>query len=417
MKAKIGFFFILTILIPTSLLAYFGLLAVRNEKAVVERNMRQKYEAMADIAEEEIRTVLSQAPEERLGDRRYWESLLLKGAEVFRDEVFLFDLEGRPLGGQDRHRLAQAAFARRAENLPYIIAVYERHPRLLETLEAKRKGLAFYVSIIIFSAFSILGGSIFTLSSLAREWRQAKLKSEFASHLSHDLRRPLTSIRMFSEMLKNDHVPGEEKKKEYYGIISEESDKLTHLANNILDFSRIEGGRRRYTMRPEDITRVVRETVERFKVYMSHEGRPVKLNVEPVPAGPGGAAAGAKNGFPLVRMDAGAVAQALMNLLTNADKYSPPDKEIQVNVVGTGFRKTKGKVIIEVVDRGEGIPPGDRKKVFQKFYRAPRRDGAAVEGSGLGLALVKYTAEAHGGKVIVESEEGKGSKFSIILPL
>ncbi|OGX35091.1 MAG: hypothetical protein A3C36_00395 [Omnitrophica WOR_2 bacterium RIFCSPHIGHO2_02_FULL_52_10] len=409
MNIKIIIFFTLTILIPTALLAYLGLLAVRSEKMIVERSMQQKYQAMADIVEEQVRESLSRAPEEKLGDKKYWEAILLKGADVFKDEVFLFDLDRAPIGQATVHPLEQADFIQRMQGLPYILGVYEKHPFLVETLASKRRNLTFYISIIIFSAFSILGGSIFTFSALSKEWRQAKLKSEFASHLSHDLRRPLTSIRMFSEMLKNDLVPSEAKKNEYYGIISEESEKLTHLANNILDFSRIEEGRRRYNIKEEDITRVVRETVERFKVYTIHQSRSVELNIEP-PAADGRPG---RRAYPMVRVDAGAVSQAVMNLLTNADKYSPGDHVIKVNVV----RRGKRQAVIEVIDQGEGIAPEEQKKVFQKFYRSPRKNVSEVEGSGLGLALVKHTAEAHGGKVAVESEAGKGSKFSIVLPV
>jgi len=411
MKTKIGFFFILTILIPTFLLAYFGLLAVRSEKEIVEKNMQQKYGAMADIVENEIKNILSQAPEEMLSNQPFWESMLLKGADIFKNEVFLFDQEGIPLGGQTQ-QLANAAYIRRAKNLPYIVAVYELHPHLQEMLEVKEKNLASYISIIIFSAFSILGGSIVTLSALAREWRQAKLKSEFASHLSHDLRRPLTSIRMFSEMLKNGDVPTEEKKKEYYSIISVESDKLTHLANNILDFSRIEEGRRKYNIQSEDITRIVVETVERFKVYTINETRNVTLDIDSVSSEEKQETDSKKNNYPMVNIDAGTISQALLNLLTNADKYSPSESQIIVNV-----RNKKRQVAIEVIDQGEGIPREEQGKIFQKFYRASRNEVSEIEGSGLGLALVKYTAEAHGGRVEVESEIGKGSKFSILLPI
>ncbi len=410
MKIKIGFFFILTILIPTSFLAYFGLLAVQSEKVIVEKSMQQKYEAMADIAEDEIKKILSQASESMLSDQQYWDSLLLKGTNVFKGEIFLFDQQGESLGRTAR-QLATASYARHMKDLPYIIAVYELHPHLLESLQTKEKNLAFYVSIIIFSSFSILGGSIFTLSALSREWRQAKLKSEFASHLSHDLRRPLTSIRMFSEMLKDDDVPSDEKKKEYYNIISAESDKLTHLANNILDFSRIEEGRRRHNIQSEDITRIVVETVERFKVYAINESRSVKMNIETVPVGGEKKGSGKGNNYPIVNVDAGAISQALLNLLTNADKYSPPQEDVVVNL-----RTEKKYVIIEVRDQGEGISLQEQRKIFQKFYRSSHNDVSEVEGSGLGLALVKYTAQAHGGKVAVKSVEGQGSTFSIVLP-
>ncbi|MBI5415832.1 MAG: hypothetical protein HZA29_03355, partial [Candidatus Omnitrophica bacterium] len=273
MNVKIISIFFLAIFIPTSLLAYFGILAVRSEKGIVEKNMTQKYKAMADVVEGQIKEALSRAPEEALADNNYWESLLAAQAAIFKDEVAVFDLHGRRLGDMFSpkeeeggslalHRtvkgghvgsLPEAVFSRRLAGLPYVVGVYERYPLILDQLERRRRWLAFYVGLIVFSAVSILAGSFYALSALAREWRLARLKSEFVAHLSHDLRRPLTSIQMFSEMLKEGHVPGEEKRQEYYQIISDESGKLTHLANNILDFSRIERGRIKYNFQPADV--------------------------------------------------------------------------------------------------------------------------------------------------------------------
>ncbi|MBI5150688.1 MAG: HAMP domain-containing histidine kinase [Candidatus Omnitrophica bacterium] len=437
MNLKIISIFILAIFIPTSLLAYFGFLAVRSEKGIVERNMVQKYKAMADVVEGQIKDALSRAPAEALADNSYWESLLAAQAAIFKDETAVFDLHGRRLGdmfspkeeeGGGGHigALSEAVFSRRLAGLPYIVGVYERYPLILEQLEKRRQWLVFYVGLIVFSAVSILAGSFYALAALAREWRLARLKSEFVAHLSHDLRRPLTSIQMFSEMLKEGHVPGEEKKQEYYQIISDESGKLTHLANNILDFSRIERGRIKYNFQLADVPALARDTVERFRTYMTSEKRPVVLNADPCPA---------------VKVDANALAQALMNLLTNAAKYSPAGTEIKVNVkvesrkekVESGNVKAERNrllstlysllstshksIVIEVVDRGYGIPAAEQKKIFRKFYRVARDYVAQTEGSGLGLTLVQYAIEAHGGKVFVESEEGKGSKFSIVLPV
>ena len=440
MNIKIISIFFLAIFIPTSLLAYFGVLAVRSEKDIVEKNMVQKYRAMADIVEGQIKQALSHASREELGRTSYWESLLVAQAVIFKDEVVIFDRQGRPLpvhsgsvpgdtpgvyGGAGRS-LAEAVFSRPLARLPYIIAVYERYPMILEQLEARRQGLVLYIGLIVFSAFSILAGSFYTLSALAREWRFARLKSEFVAHLSHDLRRPLTSIQMFSEMLKEGRIPGEEKKQEYYNIIANESGKLTHLANNILDFSRIERERVRYNFEQADITNIVRDAVDRFKTYMMDDKRPVTLAMDPCPP---------------VKMDIHAIGQAVMNLLTNAAKYSPPGTEINVNVRAESREEkvesskakiakngllstlysllsTKPKaVVIEVIDHGYGVPASEQKKIFRKFYRVSKPYVAQIEGSGLGLTLVQYTVEAHGGKVLVESEEGKGSKFSIVLPV
>lgn len=399
MNLKITSIFFLAIFIPTSLLAYFGVLAVRSEKDIVEKNMVQKYRAMADIVEGQIKQALSQASREELGRTSYWESLLAAQAAIFKDEAAIFSPNGRPLGTAAAP-LSEAIFSRPLERLPYIIAVYERYPMILEQLEARRRGLVLYIGLIAFSVFSILIGSFYTLSALAREWRFTQLKSEFVAHLSHDLRRPLTSIQMFSEMLKEGRVPGEEKKREYYNIIASESDKLTHLANNILDFSRIERKRVRYNFEQADITAIVRGAVDRFKTYMMDDKRPVTLAMDPCPP---------------VKMDVGAIGQAVMNLLTNASKYSPPGTPIEVKV-RAGLKPAR-TVVIDVIDHGYGVPASERKKIFRKFYRVSKPYVAQIEGSGLGLTLVQYTAEAHGGKVVVESEENKGSKFSIVLPV
>ena len=396
MNIKVSFIFILAILLPTFLLAWFGLLAVQSEKAVVEKNMTQKYKAMADIVESQMKDALSRAPDEILTDNFSLDLLLSEQAAIFRDEVAIFDRKGRPLQGAVRN-LKEAVYTKPLKQLPYTIAVYERYPLILEQLEKRQKGLVLYILLIVFSAVSILAGGFYSLYALAREWRFAQIKSEFVSHLSHDLRRPLTSIRMFSEMLKDGYILTEEKKREYYKIISNESDKLTHLANNVLDFSRIERGRIRYNFQPEDIGKLVKETVERFKAYRTEEARPIILDME---------------ACPLVTIDAHAITQALMNLLSNAAKYSPADKEIRVSL-----KNYKREVAVEVADQGTGIPSSEQEKIFQKFYRVPRAEVNSIEGSGLGLTLVKYAVEAHKGKVLVESEEGRGSKFSIVLPV
>jgi len=202
---------------------------------------------------------------------------------------------------------------------------------------------------------------------------------------------------MFCEMLKDGRVPDEEKKLKYYGIITSESERLTHLANNILDFSRIERGRKVYDFKDEDITATIRETVGRFKAYLAEKTRPVTLNIG--------------KDIPDLKVDARSISEALLNILVNATKYSPADKEITVNLVRDGKY-----VVIEVIDRGIGIPPKDKKRIFNKFYRTSQKEVTQTEGTGLGLTLVKYIMHAHRGYVKAESELGKGSKFSLVLP-
>ncbi len=397
MRVKIVLIFILSVLIPTALLAYFGLQAVRSEKLIVETNIRRVYESMADVVEDEIKTALYGLSESFLKDKAKVESILISQASMFNYQVKIFDDAGKPLGGEPSKELGAPVLRKNIKGIPYIMAVYEKYPVLIKGLEERKNRLSSYMLVILFSSLFVLGGSFFTLSALSREWRLTELKSEFVSSLSHDLRRPLTSIRMFSEMLKNDSVPSEEKKREYYNIISGESEQLTNMANNILDFSRIERGRKRYEFKDEDITKIIRAAVERFKSSMVHESCKVSLSMDP--------------DIPALKMDADSISQAVTNLLTNAFNYSPFDKEIKVNVV-----KRPGEVAVEVIDNGMGIPRNEQRKIFRRFYRVESKD-TNVEGSGLGLTLVKYSAEAHGGRIAVESKEGRGSKFSLILPV
>ena len=403
MKIKMIFIFLLTILIPTSFLAYFGLLAVRSEQSIIEKNIKQRYEAIADIVAGEIKAVLAGAPEGLLNDKGAAESIIAEQASIFKGQVIIFNREGEAIGAEKE--LGKPVLSRQIKGFPYTMAVYERYPLLFEKLRRKKtEGLCLYVVVIIFSAFSVLGGGGILLRKLSQEWRLAELKSEFALHLSHDLRSPLTSIRMFSEMLSENRIPSEEKRREYYNIITNESERLTQLANNVLDFSRIEQGRKKYNFKRENIVKAAAETVDRFRTYILDEDRHIAFEVK---------RENDKSANQImIKIDTEAVSSALMNLLSNAAKYSSPDEEIKVSLKGG-----KKEVIIEVADRGIGIPAREQKKIFHKFYRIFQKQAAETEGSGLGLTLVKYTAEAHGGRVKVESEEGKGSKFSLILPL
>ncbi len=384
-------------MIPTALLAYFGLQAVRSERDIVERSMRERYETMADIVEGEIDSTVSVLSQESVKNKALIESIVLDQASIFKGQTVISDDKGAVLGGAGYESLGEPMVKRRLSNLPYTISVYERSPALLEGYEKRRKVLYSYITIIALSAVSILAGGMLTLNALSKQWRLAELKSEFVSGLSHDLRRPLTSIRMFSEMLKDGLVAGDEKRAEYYKAINSESERLTQLANNILDFSRIESGRKTRTLKNEDIGKLAEEAVDYFISYNTDEAHPVKVTIQ--------------DSIPTVKVDASAISQAVLNLLSNAAKYSQSGQEIGVEV-----KKRLNDIAIEVTDKGVGIPPGEQKKIFRRFYRVHRSD-SDVEGSGLGLALVKYAAEIHGGRVIVESEVGKGSKFSIVLPV
>ena len=404
MRLKIILIFVVSILIPTALLSYFGLLAVRSEKLIIAKSMQARYEFMADIVSSQIKQSLAELSSNLLKNDKYLESILLAEAAMFKDQVKILNPLGLALGGAAKSFASgrdglQPVLKKAIPGLSYTIAVYETYPlAFLEKFKEKKQGPYFYITIIIFSALSIVAGAAFALAALSRQWRNTELKSEFVSALSHDLRKPLTSIRMFSEMLKDKRVGDQQAKEDYYKIINTESERLTQLANNILDFSRIERGRKKYEFKPENIANIATDTVDHFKAFMAEKACQVNMEL--------------KDDFPPLNIDPSSISQALMNLLANAAKFSPPDKEIKVNLL-----KDQKNVIIEVIDQGIGIPKNEQMKIFQRFYRSSQRGVKDTEGSGLGLTLVKHIARAHNGRVAVESEEGKGSKFSLILPI
>jgi signal transduction histidine kinase len=184
---------------------------------------------------------------------------------------------------------------------------------------------------------------------------------------------------------------------EYYRVITREAERLSRLIDNVLDFSRIEGGRRRYDIVPAAVEPIVRETLEAFAYPLSQQGFKVDVSIEP--------------GIPDVPLDADAVGQALTNLVDNAMKYAGDRRVIRIDV-----RRGGDEVAIAVADEGIGIPREEHERIFEKFYRAGRSDTQGRRGSGVGLALVRHVANAHGGRVTVESEFGQGSCFTLLLP-
>jgi signal transduction histidine kinase len=226
----------------------------------------------------------------------------------------------------------------------------------------------------------------------------ARLKADFVANVSHDLKTPLSVIRMFGETLEMGRLPDEAARQEYYRVITRETERLTRLIDNVLDFSRIESGRRTYVPVPTAVEPLVRETVEGFSVPLAQQGFKVEVQVAP--------------DLPEVPLDADAVAQALANLVDNAIKYSAERRSL-----GVEARAAEGHLVLEVADEGIGIPREEQSRIFDKFYRVGRSETQGRRGSGVGLALVRHVAEAHGGRVTVESRPGEGSRFTLWLPL
>ncbi len=252
--------------------------------------------------------------------------------------------------------------------------------------------LSALVSIIL------LGGVIMALRMVSREMKLSQMKGDFVSNVSHELRTPLASIRVFSEFLRLGRVQDPDKIREYGEYIETESRRLTGLVNNLLDFSKIESGGKTYQFEPADPGAIVEDTLKTFRVRLRTSGFNILLD-RPVT-------------LPLVMVDSDALSQAFSNLLDNAVKYSNGAEEIEVKVVSK-----KGWVVISVKDRGIGISVEEQKKVFERFHRVGTGLVHDVKGSGLGLSIVEHVVQAHQGKVTLESTPGKGSTFSIHLPV
>jgi signal transduction histidine kinase len=241
-------------------------------------------------------------------------------------------------------------------------------------------------------------GLLLVYSNVRREMHLSRIKSDFVANVSHELKTPLALIRLFAETLEMGRVPSPEKAGEYHRIINKESQRLTQLINNILDFSRIEAGRKEYRFAPLDVRDVVTGVLEAYRFQIEQQGFTLEVDVAA--------------DLPLVEADKEGLEQALLNLVNNGLKYSGDDKYLRLDVVRSG-----DSVRIAVTDHGIGVAKREQKKVFEKFYRSEDSLVHDTKGSGLGLTLVRHIMQAHGGQVELDSTPGKGSTFTLVLPI
>jgi two-component system, OmpR family, phosphate regulon sensor histidine kinase PhoR len=241
-------------------------------------------------------------------------------------------------------------------------------------------------------------GVVYTGRTLYREAKLSRLKTDFVSLVSHELRTPLTSIRMFIETLSLGRLKDPAQTQEVLQLLTRETERLSALIERVLDWARIESGRKEYHRESLEVGQLVEAAVAAFRAQRLDSG--VELKVD-VPAD-----------LPRVEVDRHAVAGALLNLLQNAYKYSGQDKRIALSA------RAEGKwVLLSVEDNGVGIAPRERKRIFERFYRVDNLLTRKTEGSGLGLAITKRIIEAHGGRILLQSEVGKGSRFTLQLPV
>ena len=283
---------------------------------------------------------------------------------------------------------------------PYLpswsLTLYTEYSGLFISLFRPGAGIFLYIfiAIVIILAF----GLFFTLQTVNNELNLSKMKSYFISTVSHEFKSPLTSIRQMAEMLVRSRVPSPERQQKYYTAILQQSERLSRLIDNILDFSRMEEGQKLFHFEKADIIPVVKDIVESFQNHTAGQGFSFSLSIpEPLPD---------------VVFDREAIGQVMHNLLDNACKYSGESKNIEVLLLPKG-----NKIVISVRDYGVGIRKEDQDKIFIRFYRAGEELTQTVKGSGIGLTIVKQIVEAHNGTIDVESEVGKGSRFTVTIPL
>jgi len=255
-----------------------------------------------------------------------------------------------------------------------------------------------YWYIIAFSVAGILAGGLLTARAVMREVKLAKLKSGFVSNVSHGLKTPLTSLKMFADMLRSGQVKDEAERRECLDIIAQETERLGRLIQQVLDFGRLEARRRPFRWATGSLEPVVRAEAERFRRTMGLSPEAFVLRV-------------AVN-TPVVAHDPDAFAEVVSNLLSNAYKYSRrADRRIEMTL-----GPERGRVLLAVEDNGPGVPRRERRRIFEQFYRADDLLTQEVEGTGLGLAIAQHIVRAHGGRIFVEDRPGGGSRFVVVLP-
>jgi signal transduction histidine kinase len=239
-------------------------------------------------------------------------------------------------------------------------------------------------------------GGFFMARTVRRELQVARMKADFVSTVSHEFRSPLTGIRQLGEMLSRGRVTDQGKRQQYYDLIVHESDRLARLVENVLDFARMEDGRKEYSFEVLDTSAWLNSLAEELRREASRSGHKLETCIP--------------EGLPIVHGDREALSAAVRNLLDNACKYSPQSETVWLDA-----EASNGGVRVLVRDRGVGIPASEQSHIFEKFYRGGGEQAKRVKGAGLGLSLVQHIVTSHRGEVLVESREGEGSTFSIHL--
>jgi signal transduction histidine kinase len=302
----------------------------------------------------------------------------------------------RPAGETSREWKRPFVASEVGEALPHWeAALYLQRP---EQLQENARNIRRTLILLIAAAIAAIAfGGWIVVNDARRQLALAQKKTDFVSNVSHELKTPLTSIRMFAELMQSGN-PAPEKRAQYVRIIMAEAERLTRLINNVLDFARMERRQKRYDLRPLDLHALLTRTWEGQELHLRENGFSTNWQAAPPPYGVVG--------------DEDALAQIIVNLLSNAEKYSGERKEVELHSY-----IDNGSVYVSVLDRGSGVPAGEEAKIFEAFYRAHDSLASGIHGSGLGLTLAQRIAKEHGGEIRYQRRDGGGSNFTLRLPI
>lgn len=308
----------------------------------------------------------------------------------------------------------QPSFTARSKLLAAAVTATLRDLKQFSAAQRRRQWT--FSGLLLVSAATCVVGFISARNAFRRQQRLAEMKSNFVSSVSHELRAPVASLRLMAESLECGRITDREKQSEYFRFIARECRRLSALIENVLDFSRIEQGRKKYEFEPTDLAALVTDTVKLMEPCAAEKGVLLKSEI--------------RSRGTEVELDGQAIQQALVNLIDNAIKHSPKGETVtialesresvwdrQTGVDNKRRGQTAPSIMLTVTDHGPGIPAYEHEKIFERFYRCGSELRRETQGVGIGLSIVKHIVEAHNGRIWVESELGKGSRFVIELPL
>ncbi len=294
-------------------------------------------------------------------------------------------------------RIPEESLSLSFSNIPFpwtLVAIQPEYQKLESDVKIQMIIYGLLVVIIIILMFF---GAFVLLRDIKRETDSMLLQTEFVHNVSHELKTPLSLIRLYGEtLLIKDKLP-EAERREGLQIITKESERLSYMINNILDFSKIEMGRKEFDLKPDNLAKVVLNTLDSYRYHLVKKGFKIEEEID--------------HNIPIVSFDKNAVEGILINLFSNAIKFSDITKIILVKLMNM-----PESISLVVADKGIGIQADELSNIFNRFYRVKSTTDFEARGSGLGLTLVKHAVDSHGWQIEVESTFGEGSIFSISIP-